>query len=199
MSYNTKAKDSFRTKVNLFIYERVINDKDEFVLSDFKAYSIRKEMVEEYTTVYWQEVKDYELHNKSIAEIERRIKKINLEKIGLLKELEDYYVREVFPLIFPLAEFDELTKSKACFYCGITEDQVVELAKRKKLYKKNLRGWHMEIDRLDSNYEYTRKNCEMCCYWCNNAKTDEFSPGEFKRVGEVIASIWENRRRPIHG
>jgi hypothetical protein len=35
----------------------------------------------------------------------------------------------------------------------------------------------------------------MCCYWCNNAKTDEFTPTEFKFIGQMIGNIWNTRLR----
>ena len=51
----------------------------------------------------------------------------------------------------------------------------------------------MEIDRKEPNLEYTKENCVWCCYWCNNAKTDEFKYKEFKKVGAVIETIWNDR------
>jgi hypothetical protein len=46
----------------------------------------------------------------------------------------------------------------------------------------------------ESNYEYKPDNCVMAFYWCNNAKTDEFTEEEFKAVGKTIAGIWEKRQ-----
>lgn len=34
----------------------------------------------------------------------------------------------------------------------------------------------------------------MACYWCNNAKTDEFSAEEFAPVGKEIGEIFKNRK-----
>jgi len=33
----------------------------------------------------------------------------------------------------------------------------------------------------------------MACYWCNNAKTDEFDGDEFKEIGEAIKKVWKKR------
>lgn len=33
----------------------------------------------------------------------------------------------------------------------------------------------------------------MACYWCNNAKTDEFTAEEFKEIGKEIRKIWDVR------
>ena len=59
--------------------------------------------------------------------------------------------------------------------------------------EKNFRGWNLEIDRLNSNFEYKPDNCAMACYWCNNAKTDEFTEDEFMVIGEAIKNVWRER------
>ena len=51
----------------------------------------------------------------------------------------------------------------------------------------------LEIDRKRPNEEYTTDNSVLCCYWCNNAKTDEFCATEFKAIGEEIGKIWRKR------
>jgi hypothetical protein len=33
----------------------------------------------------------------------------------------------------------------------------------------------------------------MSCYWCNNAKTDEFDDIEFKPIGELIGKTLRKR------
>ncbi|HPT73200.1 MAG TPA: hypothetical protein PLE74_13070, partial [Candidatus Cloacimonadota bacterium] len=55
------------------------------------------------------------------------------------------------------------------------------------------RGWTLEIDRKKPNLEYEEDNCVMCCYWCNNAKTDEFDDVEFLPIGNAINQIWNGR------
>jgi 5-methylcytosine-specific restriction endonuclease McrA len=59
--------------------------------------------------------------------------------------------------------------------------------------KKNERGWNFEIDRKKPNLEYTTENCVAACYWCNNAKTDEFDDVEFKPIGELIGDTLKAR------
>ena len=51
----------------------------------------------------------------------------------------------------------------------------------------------MEIDRKAPNQEYSDDNCEPICYWCNNAKTDEFSAEEFKPIGMAIGNALRAR------
>lgn len=193
MSYTSKAKDSFRTKKNLFLYDLASNNKNDFSKEDFNNYSIKKEMVDEYVTIYWQETIDFIIRNKTISQIEAEIFLLEKEKAVLLKICEEQYIKEIFPQIFPIEDLEKLLQTKKCFYCGITQEEILKLANRRKLRKKSLRGWSLEIDRLDSNYEYSQQNCQMCCYWCNNAKTDEFTPSEFKYIGQLIGNVWSAR------
>jgi hypothetical protein len=40
---------------------------------------------------------------------------------------------------------------------------------------------------------YTTGNLALCCYWCNNAKSDEFSAEEFQPVAEALGQVWRQR------
>ena len=110
----------------------------------------------------------------------------------LIEEFRIDYVNH-FSEIFPPIAFEELLKRKTCEYCHVTIDEIVELSDKNQLRKKNYRGWSLEIDRIDSNFEYKKENCVMACYWCNNAKTDEFTGDEFKEIGKEIRKVWEAR------
>lgn len=126
-------------------------------------------------------------------------KEIARQEVGLktvIEALRKDYITRVFPAMFPPEEFVALTDTEECAYCGITIPMVTELANKQQLFKKNYRGWSLEIDRKDSNFEYSTDKCVMACYWCNNAKTDEFTHEEFKMVGEVIKKIWADRLVP---
>jgi hypothetical protein len=85
---------------------------------------------------------------------------------------------------------------RRCYYCDITEVQIAELLKSGKLDTKriNKRGRKLEYDRKEPNLPYDNiDNIVLCCYWCNNAKTDTFTHVEFKEVGKVFRSIWQQR------
>ena len=62
------------------------------------------------------------------------------------------------------------SKEKRCRYCGITEKEITKL----------ISG-----------------NLELCCYWCNNAKSDEFTSGEFKSIGREIGKVMKKRLKGI--
>jgi 5-methylcytosine-specific restriction endonuclease McrA len=56
----------------------------------------------------------------------------------------------------------------------------------------------LELERKKPNESYDNTdNLVLCCYWCNNAKTDEFTEEEFKEIGKVIGKIWQTRLQRI--
>lgn len=189
--YQSKAKESFRTKKNLYLFTLVIN-RSELEKEEFLEFNLSDEVVEKYTAEYWQQQGFKSINGILIDDIYDRIKVLELEYAEQLKELEKQYVDE-YSRIFPEKDFEKLLKEGNCSYCNITIEQIEQLADKKKLFKKSLRGWRLEIDRLNSNLEYTYDNCVMSCYWCNNAKTDEFTEKEFKEIGKVIEKIWKKR------
>lgn len=87
---------------------------------------------------------------------------------------------------------------RKCHYCHITETQIAELLESGKLTTKRIatRGRKLEFDRKEPNLNYDNlNNIVLCCYWCNNAKTDTFKYNEFLKVGESFREIWQHRLR----
>jgi hypothetical protein len=84
---------------------------------------------------------------------------------------------------------------RKCHYCKITEFDIDRLIKAGKIKTKRLstRGRTMEVDRIKPNKGYEKGNIALCCYWCNNAKTDEFSEEEFIPIGEALEKLWRKR------
>src|SRR3989304_525829 len=83
-------------------------------------------------------------------------------------------------------------KEKKCHYCGIPENNFIEIWGE---FYGGRRGHRLEIERKDNNSNYIKGNCVLACAICNCAKTDKFTHKEFLKVGEVIRKIWEARAR----
>ncbi len=192
--YKSKAKDSFKTKFNLYLFSKVIHQKtDRITIEDFQSFEINDEIVNLYTTEYWQQEIEKKIVDKlTIDEIYNEINDWTKNNTDLIGKYRKQYI-DSFNNIFPQDEFNRLVDEKTCDYCGITRNEIEKLGVRSKLRKKNLRGWNLEIDRKAPNYEYTKDNCVMSCYWCNNAKTDEFLYDEFREIGIAIGKVWVER------
>ena len=87
------------------------------------------------------------------------------------------------------------SKDRQCEYCLIKESEIKDLINQAKIYTKRLttRGRTMEVDRKDPKGHYQINNLVMSCYWCNNAKTDEFSYAETIQKKGKAYSIWKKR------
>jgi len=89
---------------------------------------------------------------------------------------------------------------KKCGYCGVSQVQIDCLddqIKDKKLndygLTKRARGYKLEVDQIIPDKGYIEGNIILCCYWCNNAKTDTFTVKEFKNIAHGIYKVWEER------
>ncbi len=89
-----------------------------------------------------------------------------------------------------------LSRDRKCEYCDITEDEIKTLLESDRLHTKRIdtRGKKLEYDRKIPELPYGQiDNVVLCCYWCNNAKTDTFTHEEFKEVGKAFTTIWRKR------
>jgi hypothetical protein len=96
------------------------------------------------------------------------------------------------------ADFQNLFPSEAelaCAYCHVTEREFQRLIRAGQMQTKRLRtrGTAFEIDCREPRLGYTTGNLALCCYWCNNAKSDEFSVEEFQPVAEALGQVWRQR------
>ena len=213
-SYNDKLIDSLATRIQLFLFWKSF-DKEVIKTEDIKNYideienfEITNDLANLYSNTYYQtklkEKREISFNGKNtyVDNICKNIpSKTKIKELlrNELKPLKDKY-KEKFKKIFPLKEFENMTKEKTtCSYCGISLAQIEELGKNGKLNNKrsDTRGYTLEIDRMLPNLEYSKENCCMACYWCNNAKTDEFSPEEFKPIARGINEIWNKRLKAI--
>ena len=200
-TYADKRKESFNTKLNIFLFRKSINEGlDGIEVNEFVRYEINDEDIKEYAGVYYQYQFDeeYPLANPNkppvkVEEIAQNIESWKMKNSVLIESMEKEYDRLFSNVLLP-NKFEEVSKGNKCYYCGITLEDINVLIEKKKLFKKHeTRGYVMEIDRKSPNKEYSTSNVETCCYWCNNAKTDEFTEDEFKPIGEMIRNVWVNR------
>jgi len=136
------------------------------------------------------------IFNQKKQKIERKISKKGIVKDKLIAG-------------FNLTTFDQFYNwfnkesfEKGCFYCGTTIKTSEALYKiqqdglRPDATRGGKRGKRLELDRVDPNLPYDNlDNFVLCCYWCNNAKSNFFTKDEFepiaKEIGKSIKKIME--------
>jgi hypothetical protein len=142
-----------------------------------------------------QQAKSYgaSIDNIRIGELDKAIKEW-WKSIGTpLKEYEE--IHQQFHYI-SANEFQALfTAEPACAYCHVTEAQFQTLISAGQVQTKRLRtrGHTLEIDCKIPQLGYADGNVVLCCYWCNNAKTDEFSMREFQPIADALEQVWRRR------
>ena len=74
--------------------------------------------------------------------------------------------------------------STCCFYCGVSESILEQLYKNINFRTARKRGAWFELDRVNAKGKeniYTKENMVLCCYYCNNHKSDVISAEEMRR------------------
>jgi hypothetical protein len=75
--------------------------------------------------------------------------------------------------------------TKGCHYCGLKEEEQIKLIERELIKSKRFstssgkRGNRLEVDRKNSEGDYSKENCVLSCYFCNNDKSDVFSESQY--------------------
>jgi 5-methylcytosine-specific restriction endonuclease McrA len=85
---------------------------------------------------------------------------------------------------------------RQCHYCGIEEEDFPKIW-GDEFYGGIKRGRILEIDRKGNNEPYSLENSVLACALCNMAKSDKFTYDEFKKVGELIRTIWQKRKNSV--
>ena len=81
-------------------------------------------------------------------------------------------------------------QEKKCHYCSLKEEEsqkIVMLSILKsnrfplngKITQGRARGVWLEIDRKEPKGKYSKNNCVLSCYFCNNDKSDVFNEKEY--------------------
>lgn len=206
----TKIEDSFRTKYKFYIFSLLKKNNysgidSEISWDHFSKFKITEQIIEDYVCNYYQD-KFSKLNAKNIyntIKIYVRKKSFAILKDEPQNEYEFYknlydklkiqYINMALESLFTIEKWQEMIETSKCCYCGVTEEQIDSLRENQNIFSKSGRGFKLEIDRKYPNLEYTSGNCCMSCYWCNNAKTDEFSSDEFKEIAKGINTIWNIR------
>ncbi len=194
------AERSFKTKLELFLFWQVYREEDlEFEITEFLDFAIENHIVDCYEQSWGHDLDAPFSKNRkySVSRIDKLIGEWENENNTRTSELKIAYIQN-FDKVLSLKEleyvFPENPKDRICYYTGLSDADFERMWTSGLIKTKRARGKVMEIDRLNSNKEYTKDNIVLACYWANNAKTDEFTLNEFKNViGPSIGQVFRNR------
>lgn len=112
-----------------------------------------------------------------------------------IQQLKNTYSRRVREGVNGFDSFDDFhdwyqEQDLVCHYCGLTESESQEISMTGILTSNRFpqngivgqgrsRAVWLEVDRLTPDGLYSRDNCVMCCYFCNNDKSDVFGGNEY--------------------
>lgn len=187
---------SFKSFLDLFLICTYISDKSLLSanIENFKVFNYNDSRISKALGVYQLAKNTDNFCDTPVSALDKVIemwhKANNLAPFRNIFEQEKIIDESGFKLFF-----GEDQQERKCFYCKITETEIQSLFEAGKLSTKRLstRGFKMEIDRLSPNKGYVQGNIALCCYWCNNAKTDEFTAEEFEPIGKLIGQTLKNR------
>lgn len=92
-----------------------------------------------------------------------------------------------------------VSQDKKCYYCGVKEHEVQQIVITGKLTSNRFplngelmqgrsRGMWLEVDRLNPKEHYSKANAVLCCYFCNNDKSDVFYGLDYKEFHQNRAA-----------
>lgn len=193
--YRSIKKRSFETFLELFLVSTYIDDKSLQSANEenFAAFDYTDERIPKALTAYQLGNVSADFDGRPVSNLDDVVdswyESHDLSPYKLL--FQDKMISEdEFVDFYKSDDFD-----RECHFCNIKESEIDKLILSQKINTKRLgtRGKKMEIERLKPNEGYVKGNIALCCYWCNNAKTDEFSAKEFKPIGELLGQPLRNR------
>lgn len=196
IKYQSIKKRSFESFLDLFLICTYIGDKSLLSanIGSFKDFDYNDSRVSQALGVYQLAKNTDKFCDAPVSDLDNAIQKWH--KANDLMHFRNVFEQEkIIDESGFLSFYGEDYEQRECFYCKITEDEISRLYEAGKITTKRLstRGFKMEVDRLSPNKGYVKDNIKLCCYWCNNAKTDEFTAKEFKPIGELIGQTLKNR------
>jgi len=124
------------------------------------------------------------------------------------EQLKNWYNQKVKNNKADFLDFEDFYRwyskqEKKCYYCGLKElesQKIVMLGSLKsnrfplngKITQGRARGVWLEIDRKNPKGKYSKENCVLCCYFCNNDKSDVFNEIGYKKFRKDRISYLRN-------
>jgi len=200
--YREILNRSFKKSFYQFLLKLIIEEKDKEKILKMFTVARYEEFRKDNDRSIWTELDRRSYQLRKISDEIAGIKILDIEKIFKDEQFKDKsnLFKNIYSQSFLKKEkfyeiYGDDMSPRYCSYCGISEDQIEKLFNKDEIKTKRwaTRGRNMEVDRVQPNDEYNSE-LVLCCYWCNNAKTDEFSGDEFKNIiAPSIRMVWNQR------
>lgn len=186
-NYNIYKNDIDKEKNTKLLAVIKINDSYHIIkINSFTKEKISLDSKMEKGNEDIEIIRDAYINDSSIY----KLSNINDTIYGISQRAEDEKIDEIaIKKLF----YDD---NPPCSYCGITQKQINDLDNYEKENNQDYgltiraRGKKLEVDQISPKDGYVDGNIALCCYWCNNAKTDTFSVKEFKEIARGINVAW---------
>lgn len=200
--YDSIIKRDFDYKIELYLFDKFIHCVNEPSISpkEFVQYNVNEMLLEKYQKSYSMDTQQ-KIEERTIIEIDNYLSDWFKNKVRwkeYYSEYKEQIENDKNSLTFAKFKnfFGDNDHDRQCHYCGITEEIIKQMIEKSEIKTKRLitRGRTMEVDRINPFGDYSENNIILSCYWCNNAKSDEFTYKEFKEhIAPRIRDIWIKR------
>ena len=82
-----------------------------------------------------------------------------------------------------------------CCYCGVPENLCKEKLQEQGATRQGHRGSYLEVEKTNPDKTYTKDNCVLACYLCNNAKTNFIQVQDFEPIARGIYQFWTQNKK----
>jgi hypothetical protein len=198
LKYKALLKRSFKNNLDIFLFSVYFQENTlhtNNLLGKYANFIPDQDLLNDYIKICQISSSNQHFKHLKIGNLDKAITQWLKMNINTLPSFFDLYSNKFMDFESFKVFYKPDNYNRACKYCSISESQISLLISSNKIKTKrlNTRGVSMEVDRIDSTLPYEISNIVFACYWCNNAKTDEFSAKEFALIGEQIKNIWGER------
>lgn len=198
--HSTIYRRAFKSYLDIFLICMYIKDKNlknSITEDSFQSFHYNHPDIPKAIKAYQKSKDTDKFLDAKIKDLDEAIDKWTKNNKVLIADFRKIFHKNKFISYNSIKEFyGDDNHNRECHYCHITEKDIDTLIEKGKIITKRLstRGRSMEVDQKDTNKGYEKGNIVLCCYWCNNAKTDEFTEKEFIPIGELIGETWKSRQ-----
>lgn len=196
--YRSIKKRSFDSYLELFLICSYINDEslEKATIKEFKEFNYSDDRIQNAIKALQLSKENDLFCDKPVSFLDKAIEEWTTKNKDLAI-FKNYFIDNRLISQADFIDFYGVNKDDicSCHFCGISEGEIAALIGKGGIKTKRLStcGKTMEVDCFEANKGYGKHNIVKCCYWCNNAKTDEFSAEEFKPIGLLIGHTLRKR------